>query len=854
LFGASLLVGALAAAPLNVDLTSREQSRQFFRAVYAASEGVPAGFTGNVAAGNAGDTSGAFKEAVRLRVNFFRAFAGVGGEITFNPSLSAKCQQAALVGSANNSIAHSPPTNARFYSAAAAEAAGKSNLALIDTGPAAITAYMRDAGAHNAPVGHRRWLLYPQTREMGTGDVPVSVEFNATNALWILDSNASGPRPATRQPYVAWPPAGYVPHNLVFPRWSLSVAGADFSQAYVSVRRNGETLPVAIDSLASGFGENSIVWLLDRQNSSAVTNLPAPTADTTYAVEVVNVMVAGSSQSYRYNVIVYDPDIPTPGSAPIALSGPATPAVGQANRYTISLSPFLSRPQWRTIRYGNANVRFDAESGLGGLIPSIGPYDPIVTDIKATGAAGFRLIHPAPVLPEQTLTLADIFFAGDQPATLSFSSRLGYATARQIALVQVSTDGGISWTDVYQQVGSGTSGESAFKTVTIPLTGAARRTFRVRFNYTFVNGGSAFTQTDPGVGWYLDNIELAGVRIATASAPAEATGGAFTFTPTDASEIGLQARGFIEGYPSEWGTVVTAFASTSSNPGTGGGSTGGTTTDPTFNPPAPVGTGARLVNLSVRTTAGRNANALAVGFNVSGAGSKPALIRAIGPTLGAFGVSGALRDPLLRLDAAGGATILQNDNWGGAPAISTAAARVGAFALDPASLDAVALPSVAPGTYTVQVTPATASEAPGVVLVEVYDADAAGGSRLANVSARAGVGTGGDILIIGFAVSGTGSRNVLIRAVGPTLGSFGVEGVLADPKLEVYQGTNLVRASDNWNSSLAPTFATVGAFALAANSRDAALALSLAPGSYTAQISGVGGTTGVALVEVYELP
>jgi len=184
-------------------------------------------------------------------------------------------------------------------------------------------------------------------------------------------------------------------------------------------------------------------------------------------------------------------------------------------------------------------VSFDAETGLGGLAPNVAPYNPVVTDIKAAGAPSSRLFHPAPVLPEQTLTMADTFYAGDQPATLSFSSRLGYATARQIALVQVSTDDGLSWSDAYQQVGTSTSGDQAFKTVTIPLTSAVRRTFRVRFNYTFINGGSAFTQTDPGVGWYIDNIELAGVRIATASAPTDAVGGAFTFTPADASEIGL---------------------------------------------------------------------------------------------------------------------------------------------------------------------------------------------------------------------------------------------------------------------------------------------------------------------------
>ena len=109
-------------------------------------------------------------------------------------------------------------------------------------------------------------------------------------------------------------------------------------------------------------------------------------------------------------------------------------------------------------------------------------------------------------------------------------------------------------------------------------------------------------------------------------------------------------------------------------------------------------------------------------------------------------------------------------------------------------------------------------------------------------------------LVVGFSVGGTGNANVLLRGVGPTLGSFGVEGTLADPKLEVFRDGSPLRTSDNWHPSLAPSFAAVGAFALQPGSRDAALVLSLPPGSYTATVSGVNDTSGAALVEVYELP
>ncbi len=148
----------------------------------------------------------------------------------------------------------------------------------------------------------------------------------------------------------------------------------------------------------------------------------------------------------------------------------------------------------------------------------------------------------------------------------------------------------------------------------------------------------------------------------------------------------------------------------------------------------------------------------------------------------------------------------------------------------------------------------------GVGLFELYDevagagGDAAGALRLVNLSARAEVGTGEQALIAGFTIRGNLPRRILVRAVGPGLGAFGVAGVLADPKLELMRDGASVAANDNWDVALAPTAAGVGAFALANGSRDAALLVTLLPGGYTAQVSGVNQATGVALVEIYEVP
>jgi len=254
---------------------------------------------------------------------------------------------------------------------------------------------------------------------------------------------------------------------------------------------------------------------------------------------------------------------------------------------------------------------------------------------------------------------------------------------------------------------------------------------------------------------------------------------------------------------------------------------------------------ARLTNLSVRTNLAASAT-LIVGVAVSD-GSRDVLFRAIGPTLAAFGVSGTLADPRLELYR-GSAKVNENDNW--APALATVFNSVGAFALTNGSRDAALVAPLAPDAFTAQV-PGTTG---GVVLVEAYDTGPAIGGRLVNVSARNRVGTGDDILIAGFTISGSGNKPLLVRAVGPTLAAFGVGGTLADPKLEIYNAQGVkVTENDTWTAGLATTFASVGAFPLSAGSRDAALLTSLPPGSYTAQIRGSDGGTGEALVELYEL-
>lgn len=273
----------------------------------------------------------------------------------------------------------------------------------------------------------------------------------------------------------------------------------------------------------------------------------------------------------------------------------------------------------------------------------------------------------------------------------------------------------------------------------------------------------------------------------------------------------------------------------------------------------------RLINLSVLAPTGPGARLLTMGATVGGtgaAGALPLVIRGVGPTLGTFGVGGVLADPVLSIFPAGSATAsVTNDNWGGTPALVAAFDSVGAFALPAASLDSAALQNQAAGGFTVQV--AGKGAAAGTVIAEVYDAAGATRTattpRLTNLSTLTSIGAA-ETLSAGFVIRGSTARTVLVRAVGPTLGTaFSIAGAMADPKLELFNNDTSAKIAenDNWAGApwLASTHTAVGAFALGGvATRDASLVITLAPGAYSARVSGVNGGSGTAIIEVYEVP
>ncbi len=276
-------------------------------------------------------------------------------------------------------------------------------------------------------------------------------------------------------------------------------------------------------------------------------------------------------------------------------------------------------------------------------------------------------------------------------------------------------------------------------------------------------------------------------------------------------------------------------------------------------PPPPAATG-RIINLSILTSLAAGPDNFTMGYVVGGnatTGAKPLVIRAAGPSLGALGVGGTLEDPRLELFA-GSTKTVENDNWGGSGQLTAALAAVGAFAyVSPTSKDAAATANITSRDNSVVVS--SANSGAGLVIAEIYDATkpdefVAATPRLINVSVRKHLGTG---LTAGFVLGGSASTKVLIRAVGPTLGDFGVPGVVADPQLTLFNGQSVkIGENNDWGGTTALTaaFGSVGAFALPTPSKDAALLVTLPPGNYSVRATGTGTTTGVALVEVYEVP
>ena len=256
---------------------------------------------------------------------------------------------------------------------------------------------------------------------------------------------------------------------------------------------------------------------------------------------------------------------------------------------------------------------------------------------------------------------------------------------------------------------------------------------------------------------------------------------------------------------------------------------------------------AQSQNISTRLDVQTDANVGIGGFIINGSGQKQVLIRGIGPSLASVGVQGVLADPVLELHLGDG-SVVANDNWG-----DTQAAEISATGLAPSdSAEAAIVATLDPGAYTAILSGRTGT---GIGLVEVYALDTLT-SELANVSTRGFVGSGDNVLIGGVIVgpSGAPDATLVARALGPSLATLGVAGSLSDPSLELHNSDGaLIASNDDWEDDSTQA-ASIEAIGLAPpDSRESAIYFTAPTGPYTAIVRGSNGTTGVALVEIYNV-
>ena len=506
---------------LAVSGTRRIDVLSFYYRYFPASDSYKShmAWTGDVASGVAGTTASLFKNDMLRRINFYRALAGMDGNISFDVIKSAKDQQAALMFSANGNVSHTPPTTWRFRTPNAVDAAASSLLSYGIYGPPVIDDYIRDDGTGNEPVGHRRWLLYSRATTMGTGDIPIGHSYFGSNALWVLGGFKPAPV-AAQMRMSAWPTPGSFPFAFLPTRWSLSYSdpNADFSRATVSMKRGNVSISASNIKIISrsdvGVGDRTIVW--------EVTGLPKTiSADTPYTVTVSGVQGPSTFTGATYTTTLFDLNVinPTvPDNAVPITRQTLVPTTGG----TCGLRKIAGADNYQLRVTRGAIV-----SWLAGDItpPTVSKSDSFVYVSKKNS---FQLAFPGPDFENQVLgiTKGGIALHPESAASGEYREFLPTATARlrfyelsrfatttTTLSAEVSVDNGNRWTSIWSRPGAGLASANwdPFTLQSVSLAPYANRAIVIRFVLRF-NNGPTVIETHPDDGFYVDAIALSGCK------------------------------------------------------------------------------------------------------------------------------------------------------------------------------------------------------------------------------------------------------------------------------------------------------------------------------------------------------
>ena len=290
------------------------------------------------------------------------------------------------------------------------------------------------------------------------------------------------------------------------------------------------------------------------------TVFPFSGTDTTYAVTISNAQTSSGTVSISYNVTLFDPATPGTDYVATVISGPAKPSVNENNLYSCAAlsNPGLTGYQWVVSQASNGDLTDNATNGLANFTVTPPPTYSVITNPPVGSGSCFHLAHPNPA--PQLMQMNELLLPGTN-AMVSFQSLLGYATSNEMARVQVSTNGGTHWSDIFAETGTGGAGDADFTAHTFSLSNCAGCVTLLRFNYDFAAGGSYYPQTDNTVGWCLENIVVTNVskllNFVTNSTPSAN----FLFVPTAAGSYELTACGVLFGqFPMDLGPVATVTA------------------------------------------------------------------------------------------------------------------------------------------------------------------------------------------------------------------------------------------------------------------------------------------------------
>ena len=559
--------GVVPAMGFVMNAQSREESLYFHNSIFLASEGAEnrIGWTSSYGACAPGETSPAFRADVQRRVNYYRALCGMPAAITFdaepvvNDAAPANlvvaagrskrfCAQAAAYNHAFSNVffdgfelSHNPTRDdSACFSNEAWNGAFNCNLTIGYFGPRAVDVFMADDNltddqSNNSNVGHRRWILYSRARDMSTGDVPPGTYTEAGTTYPVLPSNAlyitSSHNPAQVAPkqFVTWPPAGYVPAAFKPLRWSISFPDAVFPALPTAIKVTGPSgaiIPVTVLSANEPkLGDSTLSF---QPLQTTITG----TADARFTVEVTGISGPGVPVSHRWQTTFFDPSLL---ATPPSLTGPAQPSAAGAD-YQAGAVPFASayellvnqEPPNATTHNENGDGAADISTDKTGTYPVLQGAGTLNnrTFTPFSGGKSLHLCFPLDETEIDSLPHNQSFALGPEfiptaSSTISFRELFRWLFTVNRLSLEISTDGGGRWAELYGRNGAYTyvvgatykselwDGEWAARSVSL----ASYASQPVRLRFILRHNDLSFDTADIHHGCYIDDISITGVRV-----------------------------------------------------------------------------------------------------------------------------------------------------------------------------------------------------------------------------------------------------------------------------------------------------------------------------------------------------